>query len=160
MLRVVFYSSLYQLLKVLFFSQCVRGILVLYILVSVLANYIYILGYLLKYLPNKASLLVLLFLFLRVLLLYFLFLLGFFRALKCLPPTALIMLQLKFLLFQLASILLTPICLSSVGPASIILQQMVSQHFFIFYFSSFLFFTIVFISLLRVSLPLLCRPRP
>ena len=46
--------------------------IVLYILVSVLANYIYILGYLLKYPPSIASLLVLLFLFLKVLLLYFL----------------------------------------------------------------------------------------
>ena len=53
---------------------------------SVLANYIYILGYLLKHLPSVASLLVLLFLFLKVLLLYFLPLLGFFKALKYLPP--------------------------------------------------------------------------
>ena len=53
---------------------------------SILANYIYILGYLLKPLPSKASLLVLLFLFLRVLLLYFLPLLGLFKPLKYLPP--------------------------------------------------------------------------
>ena len=65
---------------------------------SILASYIYILGYLLEYLPSKASLLVLLFLFLRVLLLYFLPLLGLFRALEYLPPIALIMLRLRFLL--------------------------------------------------------------
>ena len=46
---------------------------------SILASYIYILGYLLRHPLSKASLLVLLFLFLRVLLLYFLPLLGFFR---------------------------------------------------------------------------------
>ena len=56
---------------------------------SILASYIYILGYLLKYPPNKANLLVLLFLFLKVLLLYFLPLLGLFRALKYLPPIVL-----------------------------------------------------------------------
>jgi len=56
---------------------------------SILASYIYILGYLLGYLPSKANLLVLLFLFLRVLLLYFLPLLGLLRALKYLPPIAL-----------------------------------------------------------------------
>jgi hypothetical protein len=54
--------------------------------VSILTSYIYILGYLLEYLPSKASLLVLLFLFLKVLLLYFLPLLGFLRALEYLPP--------------------------------------------------------------------------
>ena len=57
-----------------------------------LASYIYILGYLLKPLPNKASLLVLLFPSLGVLLLYFLPLLGLFKALKYLPPMALTML--------------------------------------------------------------------
>ena len=61
----------------------------LYILVSILANYIYILNYLLRYLPSRVSLLVLLFLFLKVLLLYFLPLLGLFKALKCLPPIVL-----------------------------------------------------------------------
>ena len=65
------------------------GIIVLYILVSVLASYIRILGYLLGYLPSRANILVLLFLFLKVLLLYFLPLLGLFRALKYLPPIAL-----------------------------------------------------------------------
>ena len=58
----------------------------------VLANYIYILGYLLKHLPSIASLLILLFLFLKVLLLYFLPLLGLFKALKYLPPIVLTML--------------------------------------------------------------------
>ena len=66
----------------------------------VLASHIRILGYLLGRLFSKASLLVLLFLFLRVLLLYFLPLLGLFRALKCLPPMALTMLRLGFLLPQ------------------------------------------------------------
>ena len=66
-----------------------KGITVLYILVSILASYIYILGYLLEYLPSRVSLLVLLFLFLRVLLLYFLPLLGLLRALEYLPPIVL-----------------------------------------------------------------------
>ena len=65
---------------------------------SILASYIYILGYLLEYLPSRASLLVLLFLFLKVLLLYFLPLLGLLRALKYLPPMALTILRLGFLL--------------------------------------------------------------
>jgi hypothetical protein len=56
---------------------------------SVLASYIRILGYLLEYLPSRANLLVLLFLFLRVLLLYFLLLLGLLRALRYLPPIVL-----------------------------------------------------------------------
>src|SRR6266576_3497865 len=119
MLRAVSYSSLCQLLRVLLLSWCVRGIIVLYVLVFVLASYIYILGYLLGHLPSKASLLVLLFLFLRVLLLYFLPSLGLLGALECLPPMALTMLRLGFLLPQLASIPLTPIRLSSVSPASI-----------------------------------------
>ena len=89
---------------------------------SVLVNYIYILGYLLGHPPSKASLLVLLFLFLRVLPLYFLPLLGLLRALKCLPPIALTMLRLGFLLPQLAFVLLTPIHLSNVSPASIVLR--------------------------------------
>ena len=55
----------------------------------VLASYIYILGYLLRPLPNKASLLVLLFLSLKVLLLYFLPLLGIFKAFRYLPPIVL-----------------------------------------------------------------------
>jgi hypothetical protein len=48
--------------------------------VFVFISYIYILGYLLEPLPNKASLLVLLLLSLGVLLLYFLSLLGLFKA--------------------------------------------------------------------------------
>ena len=119
----------------------------------VLASHIYILGYLLKRLSSRANLLILLFLFLEVLLLYFLPLLGLFRALKCLPPMALTMLWLGLLLPRLASIPLTPMRLSSAGPTSIILQLMVSQRFFILYFGSFLFLTIIFTGLLRVSLP-------
>ena len=87
-----------QLLRVLLLNQYIRGIIVLYILGSILASHIHILGYLLGHPLSKASLLVLLFLFLRVLLLYFLPLLGLFRALKCLPPIVLTMLQLRFLL--------------------------------------------------------------
>jgi hypothetical protein len=64
----------------------------------ILASYIRILGYLLGYPPNRASLLVLLFLFLRVLLLYFLPLLGLLKALEYLPPIVLTILRLKFLL--------------------------------------------------------------
>jgi len=118
----VYYSFLYQLLRVLLFGWCIRGIAVLRVLVSVLASHIYILGYLLGHLPSRANLLVLLFLFLGVLLLYFLPLLGLFGALKCLPPIALTMLQLGFLLPKSASIPLTPICLSSVGLTNIVLR--------------------------------------
>ena len=89
---------------------------------SILAIYIRILGYLLGYLLSKANLLVLLFLFLRVLPLYFLPLLGLFGGLEYLPPIVLIMLRLGFLLPQLASVPLTPMRLSSVGPASIVLR--------------------------------------
>ena len=160
MLRVISYSSLYQLLRVLLLSQCVRGIIVLYILISILASHICILGYLLKHPPSKASLLVLLFLFLKVLLLYFLPLLGFFRALECLPPIILTMLRLGFLLPQLASVPLTPIYLFSVGPASIVLQQMVSWRSFVLYFGSFFFLAVVLAGLLRVSLPPLYGPGP
>ena len=88
----MYYSSLCQLLRVLLLGWCVRGIVVLRVLVSVLASYIYILGYLLGRLPSRANLLILLFLFLGVLLLYFLPLLGLLRALKYLPPIALTML--------------------------------------------------------------------
>src|SRR6266567_5120186 len=95
---------------------------VLYVLVIVLASYIYTLGYLLRHLPSKASPLVLLFLSLGVLLLCFLPLLGLFRALRLLSPIVLTILWLGFLLPVLASALLTPICLSSVGLASIILR--------------------------------------
>ena len=138
MSRAVSCSSLCQLLRALLLGQCVRGIAVLRVLVSIVASYICILGYLLEYLPSKASLLVLLFLFLRVLLLYFLPLLGLLRALEYLPPIALAMLRLRFLLPQLASVPLTPIRLSSVSLASIILLQIVSQRSFMLYFSSFL----------------------
>ena len=160
MLRAVSYSSLCQLLRALLLSQYVRGIAVLYTLVSILASHIRILGYLLGYLPSRASLLVLLFLFLRVLLLYFLPLLGLFRALRYLPPIVLTILQLRFLLPNLTSIPLTPICLSSINLTSIISRQMVSQCSFIFYFSSYLSLTIIFTNLLYVSLPPLYKPRP
>jgi len=118
----VYYSFLYQLLRALLLGQCVRGITVLRVLVSVLASYIYTLGYPLGHPPSKANLLVLLFLSLRVLLLYFLPLLGPLRALRYLPPIVLPILQLRFPLPKSASIPLTPIYLSSVGPTSIILQ--------------------------------------
>ena len=98
MLRVVYYSSLCQLLKALLLGWCVGGIAVLYILVSILASYIRILGYLLGHPPSRANLLVLLFLFLRVLLLCFPPLLGLLRALRYLPPMALTILWLRFLL--------------------------------------------------------------
>src|SRR3984957_9618223 len=101
--------------------QEIRGITVLYILVSVLASHIYILGYLLKYPPNRANPLVLLFLFLRVLLLYFLPLLGLLKALRYLPPIVLTILRLRFLLSKPAFIPLTPIYLSSIKLTSVIL---------------------------------------
>src|SRR6266550_1786112 len=120
MLRVVCYSSLCQLLRVLLFSWCVGGITILRVLVSALASYIRILGYLLGHPPSRANLLVLLSLFLGVLLLYFLPLLGLLRALRYLPPIVLTILQLRFLLPKSASIPLTPIYFSSVSPTSII----------------------------------------
>ena len=89
---------------------------------SVLASYIRILGCLLGHLPSRASLLVLLFLFLGVLLLYFLPLLGLLKALRCLPPIVLTILRPGFLLPKTASVPLTPIRLSSVSPTSIILR--------------------------------------
>jgi len=122
MLRVVYYSFLYQLLRVLLLSWCVRGITVLRVLVSVLASYIRTLGYPLGYLPSKANLLVLLFLFLKVLLLYFLPLLGPLRALRYLPPIALPILRLRFPLPKSTSVPLTPIYLFSVGLTSIMLR--------------------------------------
>jgi len=122
MLRVVYYSFLCQLLRVLLLSWCVRGIIVLRVLVSVLASHIRTLGYPLGYLPSEANLLVLLFLSLRVLPLYFLPLLGPLRALGYLPPIALPMLWLRFPLPKPASVPLTPICLSSVSPTSIVLR--------------------------------------
>ena len=91
-MKVVCYSSLCQLLEALLLSWYIGGIIVLYVLVFVLASYICTLGYLLRHLPNKASLLVLLLLSLGVLLLYFLPLLGLFKALRFLPPIALTML--------------------------------------------------------------------
>jgi len=118
----VYYSFLCQLLRVLLLSQCVSGITVLRVLVSVLASYIRTLGYLLEHLPSKANLLVLLFLSLRVLLLYFLPLLGPLRALRYLPPIVLPMLRLRFPLPKSTSVPLTPIYLSSVGPTSIVLR--------------------------------------
>ena len=88
---------------------------------SVLASYIYTLGYPLRPLFSKANLLVLLFLSLKVLLLYFLPLLGPLRALRYLPPIALTMLWLRILLPESDSVPLTPIYLSNVSPASIVL---------------------------------------
>src|SRR6266550_1230879 len=126
MLRAVYYSSLCQLLRALLLGWCVRGIIVLRVLVSVLASYIRILGYLLGRLPSRANLLILLFLFLGVLLLYFLPLLGLLRVLKYLPPIALTILWLGLLLPKSASIPSTPIYLSSAGLTSIILQLIVS----------------------------------
>ena len=118
----MYYNSLCQLLRVLFFSWCVGGIIVLYILVSVLANHFRSLGYLLKHLPSKVNFLDLLFLFLRVLLLYFIFLLDLFKAPRYLPPIILTMLRLRFLLPKLAFIFLISIRLSSVGLVNIILR--------------------------------------
>ena len=88
---------------------------------SILANYIYTLGYPLGHLPSKANLLVLLFLSLKVLLLYFLPLLGPFGALRYLPSIVLTMLRLRILLPKSDSIPLTPIYLFSVSLASIVL---------------------------------------
>jgi len=90
--------------------------------VSILASYIRTLGYLLGHPPSEANLLVLLFLSLRVLLLYFLPLLGPLRALRYLPPIALPILWLRFPLPKSTSIPLTPIYLSSVGLTSIVLR--------------------------------------
>src|SRR5437016_12507580 len=95
---------------------------VLRVLVFALASHIRTLGYLLGPLPSKASLLDLLFLSLGVWLLCFLPLLGLLRAFRLFPPIALTMLQLGSPLPILASIPLTPIRLSSISQASIILQ--------------------------------------
>ena len=95
---------------------------VLHVLIFALASHIYTLGYLLGPLPSKASLLDLLFLFLKVLLLCFLPLLDLLRALRLLPPMALTKLQFRLLLPALAFTPLTPIYLSSVSLASIVLQ--------------------------------------
>src|SRR6266550_3869853 len=90
-------------------------------LVFVLASYIYTLGYLLGHLPNKASLLNLLSLSLKVLLLYFLLLLGLFKALRFLPPTALTILWLRPLLSTTASTPLSPIYLISIYLTNVVL---------------------------------------
>ena len=147
------YSFLYQLLKVLLLGWYIGGIIGQCALVFILASYIYTSGYLLEHLPSKASLLALLSLSLKVLLLYFLLLLGLFRALRYLPPIALTILQLRCLLSAIISAPLTPIRLASVYLASIILPQIVSQCFFTLYFNPFLFLTIIFTRLLRVSFP-------
>src|SRR6266567_6800666 len=96
--------------------------LVLCVLVFALASHIYTLGYLLGPLPSKASLLDLLFLSLRVLLLCFLPLLDLLGALRLLPPMALTKLWFRLPSPALASAPLTPMCLSSVSLASVILQ--------------------------------------
>ena len=116
----------------------------------VLVSYIYTLGYLLGHLLSKASLLALLSLSLKILPLYFLFLLGLLGALRCLPPIALTMLQLRCLLSATVSAPLTPIYFANVYLASIILLQMVSQYSFMLYFSPFLFFTVIFTKLLYI----------
>ena len=59
---------------------------ILHVLMFVLASYIHTLGYLLGLPPNKANLLILLLLSLKVLPLYFLPLLGLLKALRYLPP--------------------------------------------------------------------------
>ena len=94
---------------------------VLNVLVFVLASHIYTSGYLLKHLPNKASLLNLLFLSLKILPLYFLPLLGLFGALGLLPPMVLTKLQLRFPLLALAFIPLIFIYLFNISLANIIL---------------------------------------
>ena len=94
---------------------------ILHILVFVLASHIYTLGYLLKHLPSKASFLNLLFLSLKALPLYFLPLLGLFKAFKFSPPTVLTILWLKYLLPATVSTPLPPIYLTSVYLANIIL---------------------------------------
>src|SRR6266702_33043 len=95
---------------------------ILHVLVFILASYIHTLGYLLRHLPKKASLLNLLFLSLKILPLCFLPLLGLLKAFRLLFPMALIILQLRLLLPASAFTFLTPICLSSVSLANIILQ--------------------------------------
>src|SRR6266702_5445364 len=100
---------------------------VLCVLVFALASHIRTFGYLLGPLPSKASLLDLLFLSLEELPVCFLPLLGLLGALALLPPMALTKLQLGFPLPALASAPSTPMCLSSVGLASVVLRYMVSQ---------------------------------
>ena len=69
----------------MFFNWYIGGITRQYALVFVLANYIYTLGYLLRHLPSKASLLALLSLSLKILPLCFLLLLGLLGTLEFLP---------------------------------------------------------------------------
>src|SRR6266704_5891513 len=95
---------------------------ILHVLVFVLASHIYTLGYLLGHLPKKASLLNLLFLSLKILLLYFLPLLGLFKAFRLLSPITLTMLQLRLLLLASAFTPLPPIHLSSIFLANNILR--------------------------------------
>src|SRR6266702_1271729 len=134
MLKVVYYNFLCQLLRTLLLNQCIRGITVLHVLVSVLANHIHTSVYPLRHPPNKANLLVLLFLSLKILPLYFLPLLGPLKSLRYLPPIALTMLWLRILLPESDSVPSTPICLFSVSPARIVLRQMVFQYSFMLYF--------------------------
>src|SRR6266571_4661514 len=95
---------------------------VLRVFLIVLASHICTSGYLLGHLPSKASPLVLLLLSLGVLPLCFLPLLGLLGALRTLSPIVLTMLWLWFLLPALASAPSTPMRLSSVGLASIVLR--------------------------------------
>src|SRR6266702_1696098 len=100
--------------------------IILYVLVFVLASYIYTSGYLLGYLLNKTSLLNLLFLSLKILLLYFLPLLGFLRAFKLLSPITLTILRLRLLLLTSTFTPSPFIYFSSISLANNILQYMVS----------------------------------
>jgi len=120
-LKIICYNFLCQLLKTLLFGWYIEGMTILHVLVFILASHICTLSYLLKYLPSKASLLVLLFLSLKMLLLCFLPLLGLFKAFELLSFMALTMLQLRFLLSALAFALLTFMCFSSIGLANIML---------------------------------------
>src|SRR6266567_9216611 len=110
----MYYSSLYQLLKALLLGWYVGGMPGRHALVFVLASHIRTSGYLLGHLPSEASLLDLLSLSLGVLPLCFLPLLGLLGALRFLPPTALAILWLGYLLSMTVSIPLSPIRLASV----------------------------------------------
>ncbi len=121
MLKAMYYNSLYRLLKSLLFSQYIKGIIILHVLVFVLASHICILGYPLGPLPNKASLLILLFLSLKMLLLYFILLLSLFKAFGLLLRIILTMLQLGFLLLASTFAFLAPIHLSNIGLTNIVL---------------------------------------
>src|SRR6266576_7286789 len=117
----MYYSSLYQLLKALLLGWYGGGMQGRHALVFVLASHIRTSGYLLGHLPSEASLLDLLSLSLGVLPLCFLPLLGLLGALGFLPPTALTMLWLGYLLSATASAPSPPMCLASVYLASILL---------------------------------------